>query len=97
MDLGEAQQLIAHLLGRCVAAEKAVQTLIGSPNPNASIGQVMRTNLVMRRQSLGMDLAAVGLPAELLPAASQAFVSQEAAVHNGLAGGKYFPPGWPAK
>lgn len=94
MEIEEAQEALAYLLGRGIAAEKALQTLIGSPQPNASLSQLLKTNLTMRRQQLPSYLELAGLPAELLPVASAAFVSQERAVSRGLQGGRYVPPGW---
>lgn len=94
MELKEAQEALAYLLGRGIAAEKALQTFIGNPQPNVSIHELMRTNLLMREKQLSADLATAGLPGELLPIARQGYSSQIGAVVRGLQGNKYFPPSW---
>ena len=94
MELKEAQEALAYLLGRGIAAEKALQTFIGNPHPNVSMHELMRTNLLMREKQLASDLATAGLPPELLPDAHAGFAAQVRSVVRGLQGNKYFPPGW---
>lgn len=94
MEIEEAQEALAYLLGRGIAAEKALQTFIGNPQPNVSMHELMRTNLLMREKQLASDLATAGLPPELLPVAHAGYSAQRGAVVRGLQGNKYFPPGW---
>lgn len=91
MEIEEAQEAMARLLGRCMAAEKALQMLIGSPQPNVSLSQLLKTNLTMRRQSLAADVSSLGIPAKFLPVAISAFVAQERSIDRGVSGGRYLP------
>lgn len=88
----DAQDLAAKFIGRAAAFEKTLQVMIGSSNVTA---ELLKTNLTMRRQHLGNDLANAGLPKErmkeLLPIATAAAVEAENAIYKGLQGGKYFP------
>ncbi|MDV3515164.1 hypothetical protein [Stenotrophomonas sp. C1657] len=88
----DAHELAAKFIGRAAAFEKALQVIIGSSNATADL---LKTNLTMRRQHLGNDLANAGLPqdrmTELLPIATRAAVEAENSICKGLQGGKYFP------
>lgn len=89
--MNEDQKLLAKLIGEAAAFEKAVQTLINSPQAAAGLEQVLKTNLTMRRQYLGRDIADAGLPEEALPIATAAAVAAEVAVFRGVQSGKYVP------
>lgn len=94
MEISEAQEVMAYLLGRGVAAEKALQTFIGNPQPNVSMHELLQTNLRMRKTQLASDLTTAGLSPELLPQALDGYFAQERSVARALQSGRYFPPGW---
>lgn len=87
----QPQELTAKFIGRSAAFEKALQVIIGSPNPNIPMGELLKMNLTMRRQHLGNDLAKAGIDAKHLAAAISAAVEAENAIHRWVQSGKYFP------
>ena len=89
METGD-QKLAAYLLGRMAAAEKALQTIIGSPR-QGGYAELLQANFPMRREMLGKDLIEFGLPDSLLPEARTGFVAQERMVYRGLQGGRFVP------
>jgi len=93
--MNEEQKNLAYLVGRLAAAEKALQTLIGSHQTDRGVlGELLKTNFGMRRESLTADVREHGLPEEAIAIARTAFVSEERAVFRGLAGGRFVAPAW---
>lgn len=89
----EAQAAIAYLLGRAIAAEKAIQTLIASRSQDdVKLADLMRANLDLRAGYLAQDFEAHGVPASFLPAAQQAFLAQQKAVLKAISSGRYVVP-----
>lgn len=88
----EFQKAIAYLIGRAVAAEKALQTAVASPKRGAELAEIMKVNLQISRSHLGTNIALAELPAALLPAAEEGFDVATKAALRGAASGKYVLP-----
>jgi len=91
--MSDTQAVIATLIGRDVAFEKAVQTLIGSPQKEPlALTEVMRTNFQLAKQQIPGRLREHEVPDTLLPLAEGSFALATTAVLRGVASGKYVSP-----
>ncbi|HHA2725634.1 hypothetical protein [Stenotrophomonas maltophilia] len=88
----DAKQGIAYLIGRGVAAEKALQTTISSSARGAALAESLRVNLQMTRDQLSSSLALAQIGQEFLPFAEEGFDGVRAAALRGAANGKYVIP-----
>jgi hypothetical protein len=88
----EVQKGLAYLIGRGVAAEKALQTVISSTKRGAELAEVLRVNLQMSRDQLASHLAPSKLAPECLSTAEEGFDAVRAAALRGAASGKFVIP-----
>lgn len=88
----DAKQGIAYLIGRGVAAEKALQTTISSSARGAALAENLQVNLQMTRDQLASNLALAQIGQEFLPFAEEGFDAVRAAALRGAANGKFVIP-----
>lgn len=88
----EVQNGFAYLIGRGVAAEKALQTALSSPKTGVELAEVMKVNLQMSRDQLASHLAPSKLSPECISAAEEGFDAVRAAALRGAANGKFVTP-----
>lgn len=90
----DAHTHLAFLIGRDVAAEKALLTLIGSPRSGDALAmhELLRTNFQMGKGQLTKRLQDAGLGPEFSRMAEDGFHKLSTAVLNGVTNKKYHPP-----
>ncbi|MFF2048042.1 hypothetical protein ACFVUR_09355 [Stenotrophomonas bentonitica] len=88
----DVQHAFAYLIGRGVAAEKALQTAINSNAKGTDLADILRINLKMTREQLASHLAPAKLGPEFLSAAEEGFDAVRAAALRGAANGKFVIP-----
>ena len=89
----DAQTYLARLVGRDIAQERALLTVIGSPRKNepAVLQELLRKNFEMGRAQIPTRLVEAGLPADLARMVEDGFAKTATAILNGVANGQYHP------
>lgn len=94
MELLETQKAAAYLVGRAIAAETAVKTLMAERHRDAAtLRQLLRANLDYRQMHMAADFERTGLDATLLSVAQAAFAITKKAALQAIVRGHYVEPG----
>lgn len=93
MELLETQKAAAYLVGRAIAAETAVKTLMAERHRDAvTLRQLLRANLDYRQMHMAADFERTGLDAALLSVAQTAFAITKKAALQAVVRGRYIEP-----
>lgn len=90
--LSEEKQLVARLVARTLAAEKALQLLFARASLPEDIHSLLHLNLKMQQLHLADGLLAAGLSGEAIEAAEAAYAQATQAVLQAAQSGKYSAP-----
>lgn len=94
MELLETQKAAAYLVGRAIAAETAVKTLMAERHRDAAtLRQLLRAHLDYRQMHMAADFERTGLDAALLSVAQAAFAITKKATLQAVTRGCYVEPG----
>lgn len=88
----EVQNGFAYMIGRLVAAEKALQTTVSSNRRGQELADILRVNLTMARENLPSNLQLAGISVELLATAEEGFDASMRAALRGAVSGKFLLP-----
>lgn len=90
----DEQDQLARLIGRDLAYERAMLTIIGTPRKNepAVVYDLLRQNFEMGRPQILARLTQAGLAPNMQNMVADGFHKVSTAILNGVRTGKYQPP-----
>ena len=86
------KQLIADLIARTLAAEKALQLLLARATVPENMHTLLQLNLKMQQAHLPEGLSTAGIPNDVIAASEAAYTKACEAILQAAKNGKFSPP-----